>query len=96
MGGDHRPRGSTSLRCRPAADRRRLGAGDSVLAPRGVPHTWAFTGRGDGRLLVAFTPAGDMEAFFRTVTATDAMPSQDPALWLAHGMRVVGPPLEVA
>jgi quercetin 2,3-dioxygenase len=73
----------------------RLGPGDSVLAPREVPHAWAFTGHGAGRLLVAFTPAGDMEGFFRKVTATDAMPSQDPALWLAHGMRVVGPPLDV-
>jgi hypothetical protein len=36
-----------------------------------------------------------MEAFFRAVTATEAMPSEDPGLWLAHGMRVVGPPLAV-
>ena len=34
-------------------------------------------------------------AFFRKVTATDAMPTQDPELWLDHGMRVVGPPLPV-
>jgi len=74
---------------------RRLTPGDSLLAPRAVPHTWAFVGDGTGRLLVGFTPAGDMEAFFREVTKTDAMPSQDPELWLAHGMRVVGPPLPV-
>jgi hypothetical protein len=38
-------------------------------------------------------PAGKMEAFFREVTKTNAMPAQDPALWRAHGMEVVGPPL---
>lgn len=73
----------------------RLTAGDSLLAPRGIPHVWAFVGDGIGRLLVAFTPAGKMEAFFHEVTKTEAMPAQDPALWLAHGMRVVGPPLSV-
>ncbi len=73
----------------------RLGGGDSVLAPRDVPHAWAFVGDATGRLIVAFTPAGAMEAFFRKVTATDAMPTQDPELWLDHGMRVVGPPLPV-
>jgi quercetin 2,3-dioxygenase len=71
----------------------RLGTGDSILAPRDIPHTWAFVGDGVGRLLIGFTPAGQMEAFFRAVTATGAMPSEDPGLWLAHGMRVVGPPL---
>jgi quercetin dioxygenase-like cupin family protein len=68
-----------------------LRPGDSILGPRRVPHVWACTG--SGRLLVAFTPAGHMEAFFRAVTKADAMPSQDPAVWSAHGMEVVGPPL---
>lgn len=74
-------------------ERHALRPGDSVLGPRGVPHVWAS--RGPGRILVAFTPPGDMEAFFREVTKADAMPSQDPAVWLAHGMEVVGPPLRL-
>ena len=74
----------------------RLGPGDSVLAPRAIPHVWAFVGAGSGRLLVGFTPAGHMEAFFREVTKTEAMPTQDPALWEAHGMEVVGPPYALA
>jgi hypothetical protein len=37
-----------------------------------------------------------MEAFFRVVTAADAMPPQDPDLWRAHGMELLGPPLAVA
>jgi len=73
----------------------RLTAGGSLLAPRGVAHVWAFVGEGVGRMIVAFTPAGKMEAFFREVTKTEAMPAQDPDLWLAHGMRVLGPPLPV-
>lgn len=71
----------------------RLVAGDSILAPRGIPHTWAFVGDGTGRLVVVFAPAGRMEDFFLTVTGSEAMPGMDPDLWLAHGMRVVGPPL---
>jgi quercetin dioxygenase-like cupin family protein len=77
------------------SERFELHAGDSLLAPRKIPHVWAFVGNDVGRLVVAFTPAGKMEAFFREVTKANAMPSQDPAVWLAHGMQVVGPPLQV-
>jgi quercetin dioxygenase-like cupin family protein len=74
---------------------RTLNAGDSLLGPRRVPHVWACAGDGHGRILVAFSPAGRMEAFFREVTKTDAMPAQDPDLWRAHGMELLGPPLPV-
>ncbi len=77
-------------------ERHHLAPGDSVLAPRRVPHVWAHVGTGRGRILIAFTPAGQMEAFFRTVTERNAMPPQDPALWRAHGMELLGPPLSVA
>ena len=72
-----------------------LKPGDSILAPRKVPHVWAFVGADLGRMLVAFTPAGKMEAFFREVTKANAMPAQDPQLWRAYGMELVGPPLVV-
>jgi quercetin dioxygenase-like cupin family protein len=72
-----------------------LRPGDSLLAPRNVPHVWAFVGEGVGRILVAFTPAGKMEAFFREVTKANAMPPQDPEIWRAHGMELLGPPLKV-
>jgi quercetin dioxygenase-like cupin family protein len=77
------------------AQRLQLNPGDSVLAPRRVPHVWAFVGEGIGRMLIAFTPAGQMEAFFREVTQANAMPPRDPALWEAHGMQLLGPPLPV-
>ena len=75
--------------------RHTLRPGDSVLGPRRVPRVWAHVGDGRGRILVAFTPAGRMEAFFREVTKADAMPPQDPALWREHGMELLGPPLTV-
>jgi quercetin dioxygenase-like cupin family protein len=77
------------------AERFRLQPGDSLLAPRQVPHVWAFVGEARGRILVAFFPAGKMEAFFREVTKANAMPPQDPALWRAHGMELLGPPLSI-
>jgi len=77
------------------SDRTTLKPGDSLLAPRKVPHVWAHVGSGLGRILVIFTPAGKMEAFFREVTKANAMPPQDPKVWQAHGMELLGPPLQV-
>ncbi len=74
----------------------RLKTGDSLLAPRKVPHVWAYAGEtGTGNILITFMPAGKMESFFREVTKANAMPPQDPALWKAHGMELLGPPLKV-
>jgi mannose-6-phosphate isomerase-like protein (cupin superfamily) len=72
-----------------------LHQGDSVLARRKVPHVWAFTGNSGGRVLITFTPAGRMEAFFLHVTKTHTMPPQDKALFQAYGMELTGPPLTV-
>ncbi len=72
-----------------------LQPGDSLLAPRMTPHVWAYVGNTLGRMLITFMPAGKMEAFFREVTKTNAMPMQDPALWRAHDMELLGPPLDL-
>jgi quercetin dioxygenase-like cupin family protein len=72
-----------------------LKPGESLLAPRQVPHVWAFVGDTVGRMLVTFAPAGSMEAFFRIVTQANAMPPQDAALLHAYGMELLGPPLAV-
>lgn len=77
------------------SERFTLAPGDSLLAPRGVPHVWASVGDTAGRLLITFTPAGRMEAFFREVSKANAMPPRDPAFWRAHGMELLGPPLPV-
>lgn len=77
------------------AERFHLKPGESRLPPRQVPHVWAFVGETRGRILIAFLPAGKMEAFFHEVTKANAMPPQDPALWRAHGMELLGPPLPI-
>ena len=76
-------------------DRFRLTPGDSILGPSKIPHVWAYTGGARGKILIAFLPAGKMEAFFREVTKANAMPPLDPELWRVHGMELVGPPLQV-
>lgn len=76
-------------------ERMLLRPGDSLLAPRRVPHVWAYVGETRGRILITFLPAGKMEAFFREVTKANAMPPLDPELWRAHGMELVGPPLAI-
>ncbi len=77
------------------AERFRLQPGDSLLAPRQFSHVWAFEGSARGRILVAFFPAGKMEAFFREVSKANAMPPQDPGVWRAYGMERLRPPLPV-
>jgi hypothetical protein len=44
-------------------------------------------------MLIVFTPAGKMEAFFREVTKANGIPPADPQLWRAHGMELIRPPL---
>jgi quercetin dioxygenase-like cupin family protein len=77
-------------------ERIKLNPGDSLLAPRQVPHVWGYVGDTRGRMLIAFMPAGKMEDFFREVTKANAMPPQDPELWRAHGMELLGLPLAVS
>lgn len=76
-------------------DSYQLQAGDSLMAPRQLAHVWACTGKTGGSILIAFIPAGKMEAFFREVTKANAMPPQDPELWKMHQMELLGPPLQL-
>jgi len=72
-----------------------LRSGDSLFAPRMVPHAWAHVGEEPGTLLLAVQPAGSLEAFFMENCAMDRPPTPDEAerSFAAHGMRVVGPPI---
>ena len=65
---------------------------DSVLAPRNVPHVWAYLGQQPGRMLFAFTPAARIESFFEETSKPDAKVN-DPSRFERHGMKLVGPPL---
>src|ERR1700722_20376542 len=44
-----------------------LHAGESVLGPRRVPHTFSSMGTAPSRVLLAFCPAGKMEQYFRDI-----------------------------
>lgn len=75
-------------------DRTTLGVGDTIFLPRGIPHS--FRQMSDlGHLQYMYTPAGDMEAFFAALSRLDDLPSPEiaDALFSAHGMTIVGPPL---
>lgn len=83
-------------------ERFELGPGDSLLAPRKVPHAWAFVGD-KGRLLISFAPANKMEAWFRVVnqvraphTYADPGDKQQIELARQYGIEIVGPPLTIA
>lgn len=72
-----------------------LKSGDSVFAPRKVPHVWASVGEGGrGRMLVVFPFADRMEAFFRETSITNALPLS-PEVFRSYGMEMVGPPLSI-
>ncbi|WP_419805760.1 cupin domain-containing protein [Terriglobus sp.] len=71
-----------------------LKPGDSVLMPRKIPHVWAQVGDRPGKLLIAFTPAGRMEDFFRDFGKTGKLPS-DAATVKPYGLERVGPPLTI-
>jgi quercetin dioxygenase-like cupin family protein len=71
-----------------------LKPGDSVLMPRNVPHVWAQVSETPGKLLIAFTPAGKMEEFFRDFGKTGKLPT-DAKVVSAYGLERVGPPLTI-
>jgi mannose-6-phosphate isomerase-like protein (cupin superfamily) len=74
-----------------------LRPGDSLFAPRMVPHVWAYVGDEPGTLLLAVQPAGSLEAFFLESAKLTRPPTPEEAdkMFAAHGMKVVGPPLDV-
>lgn len=94
------------LRFRIGDQEMRLGAGESFLAPKGVPHTYRVESVEGGRWLVV-TTRGDFERFVRSIarqadhaSLPDPLgpPSEEQARGLAaaaleHRIELVGPPL---
>jgi mannose-6-phosphate isomerase-like protein (cupin superfamily) len=74
-----------------------LRPGDSLFAPRMIPHVWAHVEDTPATLLLGVQPAGSLEAFFREGVEMATLPGPEEAarLFAAHGMKVVGPPLSV-
>lgn len=78
----------------------RLAAGESVLGPRRVPHAFVYDSSGPGRLLVAFTPAGRLEQFFRDLDKRgeyfgNGTPEERERARRDYGIVNVGPPLKL-
>ncbi len=85
----------------------RLDAGDVLLAPKGVPHTYRVESAHEGRCLT-ITARGDFERFVRAVSRPAARPElPEPAgppsadaiqslkaTAAKYGIELVGPPLQ--
>jgi quercetin dioxygenase-like cupin family protein len=94
------------LRLRVAESDRRLGPGETTLAPKGVPHSYRVESSDGARWLV-ITSRGDFERLVRSVSrraeapdlpqpAGPPTPEQADALAAAcreYGIELVGPPL---
>ena len=50
--------------------------GDTIFAPRGVPHTYRYRGQTPGRLLCVITPSG-FEGFFEEISALSMSEQQE-------------------
>ncbi|MGD0887922.1 MAG: cupin domain-containing protein [Acidobacteriaceae bacterium] len=72
--------------------RRTLRSGESLLGPRGIAHGFVGVGAKSAHMLIAFSPAGSMEAFFREAAVPNG-PKMDAALFAKYDMQYVGPPI---
>jgi mannose-6-phosphate isomerase-like protein (cupin superfamily) len=73
--------------------RLQLKAGDSVLAPRKVPHAFTAVGAKPAKMLIAFSPAGKMEQFFIDAAKQEGA-LQDAAFFAKYDMKMVGQPIK--
>ena len=69
-------------------------AGDSVFAPRLIPHAFTKVSEGNAHMLIMYQPAGTMEDFYVQVSRLKNGIMRDfENLYRSHGMEIVGPPL---
>ena len=75
----------------------RCKTGETMFAPRQVPHGWASVGEEPGTLLTTVSPVGTFEEFLVETTRYPVLPSPEEIAqaFAAHNMKVVGPPLDV-
>jgi mannose-6-phosphate isomerase-like protein (cupin superfamily) len=64
------------------AEEVRIGPGESIWAPRGVPHSQRRVVPGEGRMLVALLPGG-FEGFFRDLAASERAGTLGPDAYAA-------------
>ena len=75
----------------------RLKPGDSLFAPRRVPHAWAHIADTPGTIITIASPADTFETFLVDTTKHPTLPSEQEIAnaFAAHNMTVVGPPLAI-
>lgn len=73
-----------------------LKAGDTIFLPRNISHTWVQLSD-SGKLIYLLQPAGKFEEFFQkfSIMTTRELPPMDEMqkFFMAHGMKIMGPPL---
>ena len=89
-------RGSIGVQC--GSDRLILKTGDTFMAPANVAHAYVTLGAEPAHMLLVYDPAGDMEGFFADYAPVVSVQGEpDPkklaAVYVKHGLKVVGPPL---
>ena len=74
-----------------------LKPGDSLFAPRKVPHAWAHISDQPGTLITTVSPVGTFEQFIRDTARHPVVPPPEEVAktFAAHEMTVVGPPLKI-
>lgn len=69
--------------------------GDTLFAPRDIPHTYRYVGKTPGRLLTVITPAG-FEGFFEEIGALSPQQQQDIprviGIGMKYGLEILPPP----
>ena len=64
----------------------RIAPGESVFAPRGIPHSQRRVVPGEGRLLIVTTPGG-LDGFFRELAAADSAGTLGPEAYAKASER---------
>jgi hypothetical protein len=71
--------------------------GGTVFGPRGIPHAFHCIGKTQGKMLLAFDPAGQIEEFFAEIATpginAGAGRHDEKEILNRYGMEFVGPPL---
>jgi mannose-6-phosphate isomerase-like protein (cupin superfamily) len=73
----------------------RLAPGDTILAPRNIPHGWVTNSAIPSKILIIVQGAGKMEAFFEELSKLkEFSPPIVAEIYGKHNMILMGPPME--
>ncbi len=68
-----------------------LKEGDTLFGPRKIPHAFAQTSEGEGRIMLVYQPAGLIESFYKEARAlSNPTEEQSKRLFQKHEMKFLG------